>query len=103
MSNIPKILELSKSPREIAEGIAAEEKRLRRRQGLTQRELAARSGVSLGSLKRFEQTGEVSFVSLICIARALGSEDTFSELFNKETYDSIEEVIREKELADKRG
>lgn len=38
---------------------------------LTQNGLAARAGVALGSLKRFEQTGLVSFDSLLKLALVL--------------------------------
>ena len=51
------------------------------RLGLTQRELAHRAGVPLSTLRRFEQTGEVSLNSLIEIAVALGATRGFSGLF----------------------
>lgn len=43
---------------EINNDIAQKIVRLRKRKKITQKQLAARSGVSLGSLKRFEQSGE---------------------------------------------
>ena len=84
-----------KFPEEIAKDIAKAEKIKRKKRKLTQAELAARSGVSLGSLKRFEQTGEISFVSLIRIADVLGEAEQFSELFQTREYRSIQEVIDE--------
>ena len=45
---------------EINNDIAQKIVRLRKRKKITQKQLAARSGVSLGSLKRFEQSGEIS-------------------------------------------
>ena len=45
---------------EINNNIAQKIVRLRKRKKITQKQLAARSGVSLGSLKRFEQSGEIS-------------------------------------------
>ncbi len=57
-----------KFPQEIAKDIALQEKKKRKKRKLTQVELSKRAGVSLASLKRFEQTGEISFVSLIKIA-----------------------------------
>lgn len=66
---------------------------LRKRKKLSQRSLALRSGVSLGSLKRFEQTGEISLQSLTKIAIALGVEGELEDLFSKVPFDSIEEVI----------
>lgn len=52
--------------------------------------------MSLGSIKRFERTGEISLSSLIKIAFALGCEDDFEELFAKRGYASIQEVIDER-------
>lgn len=67
----------------------------RKQQLLTQQQLASRSGVSYGSLKRFEQKGEISLENLVAIAIALGFEDDFQHLFERKAYTSIEEVIRE--------
>ena len=44
---------------------------------LTQEGLANRSGVSLGSLKRFETTGQISLESLLKIAFILDCLDDF--------------------------
>lgn len=66
----------------------------RKEQHITQRELARRSDVSLGSIKRFEQTGEVSLSSLMRIAVVLGYERDFDALFERKSYSSIEEIIR---------
>lgn len=85
-----------KFPQEIAKDIALQEKKKRKRRKLTQVELSKRAGVSLASLKRFEQTGEISFVSLIKIADILGETEAFEELFNGKEYQSIQEVIDER-------
>ena len=69
--------------------------RLRKRKKLSQRELAAKSGVSLGSLKRFEQSGEISLQSFTKLAIALGVEDELDNLFTEVPFESIEEVIHE--------
>lgn len=50
---------------------------------LTQSGLAKRSGVSLGSVKRFESTGEISLSSLLDIALALGCLEDFEMLFQQ--------------------
>lgn len=63
---------------------------------MTQEQLSERSDVSLGSLKRFERTGEISLSSLIKIAFALGLEDDFDSLFARKGYASIQEVIDER-------
>lgn len=50
-------------------------------QNLTQKGLALRSGVSLGSIKRFEASGEISLSSQLDIAMALGCLRDFESLF----------------------
>lgn len=59
----------------------------------SQEELAKRSGVSLGSMKRFENTGEISLTSLLKIAVVLECEDDFNSLFARKNYESLQEVI----------
>lgn len=84
------------TPDEIALATAQRVRARRKEQGFTQTQLSAKSGVSLGSLKRFEREGYVSFSSLIKIAIALGCEADFAELFAKRGYSSIQEVIDER-------
>ena len=80
---------------EINNNIAQKIVRLRKRKKITQKQLAARSGVSLGSLKRFEQSGEISLQSLTKIAIALDVENELESLFDNVPFASIEEVINE--------
>lgn len=82
-----------KTPKEISEGIAARIRSSRKRLNLSQKRLSEKSGVSLGSVKRFERTGEISLISLTKIAFALSCEDELENLFTKKTFDSIQEVI----------
>lgn len=74
-----------KSPQEIAQEVAKSAKAMRLKQNLTQQGLSARSGVSLGSLKRFENIGEISLKSLIHIAVSLGCSNDFEQLFSDNT------------------
>ena len=85
-----------KTPGDIQKGIAINVRARRKEKKITQEKLAERSDVSLGSVKRFERTGEISLASLIKIAFVLGCEDDFDKLFSKKGYASIEEVIRGK-------
>lgn len=62
---------------------------------LSQEELAKRSGVSFGSVKRFESIGEISLTSLLKIAVVLESENDFNLLFVRKNYQSLQEVIDE--------
>ena len=88
-------IEDQKTWTEINNDIAQKIVRLRKRKKITQKQLAARSGVSLGSLKRFEQSGEISLQSLTKIAIALDVENELEDLFNNVPLASIEEVINE--------
>ncbi len=53
------------------------------------------SGVSYGSVKRFETTGQISLLSLTKIAMALDVADELREMFLKVPYQDIQEVINE--------
>jgi len=68
---------------------------IRKRRRLTQQDLSERSGVSLGTLKRFETTGQISLLSLTKLAISLGCENEIQSLFDNVGYESIEEVIDE--------
>ena len=54
---------------------------LRIQAGITQKELAQRAGVSEGTIKRFEHTGEIQLRSLLAIALVLNRLDEFEEVF----------------------
>ena len=63
--------------------------------GYTQPELSSRSGVSLGSLKRFESSGQISLESLLKLALVLECLGDFSAVCEKreEEFGSIEEIV----------
>ncbi|WP_289183666.1 helix-turn-helix domain-containing protein [uncultured Dubosiella sp.] len=77
--------------------LSKRERKLRRKMKISQQEMASRSGVSLGSIKRFEQTGEISLRSLLRIAFVLGCLDDFDQVFTRKHYRSIQEVIDEQD------
>lgn len=81
--------------RELAERVRARRKELR----YSQAELSRRSGVSLGSLKRFEREHEISLASLIKLSIALDCREDFDGLFARKRYRSIAEVIADAERA----
>ena len=91
------LLNVIKSPKEISQDLADRVKQNRIRRNLTQQELAERSGVSFGSVKRFEQTGEISLKHLILISKVLRSSEQWDELFSLSNYESMEELLKEKE------
>lgn len=80
---------------EIDKKLADRIRNLRRRRKISQEELSRKCGVSYGSIKRFENTGMISLLSLTKIAIALGCTDEIRGLFTEVPYNSIEEVINE--------
>ena len=64
----------------------------------TQEGLSKRSGVSLGSLKRFESSGSISFESLLKLALVLKCLDDFNNIANakEQQLNSIDEVLKAK-------
>lgn len=73
--------DILKTPQEIRRDIAARAQARRLACNMSQKELAARSGVSLGSVKRFETIGEISLKSLLAIALVLDDLEAFAGLF----------------------
>lgn len=83
------------TPSEVALNLAKRIKKIRKRKKITQVQLAGRCNVSYGTLKKFEQTGEISLISLIKIAMELNVSDEINELFTHSVYMSIDEVIND--------
>ena len=81
---------------EIGLQVAKRLSRIRKRREFTQEQLSEMSGVSFGSIKRFERTGQISLLSLTKLATALGCADEIRHLFEAVPYGSIEEVVRER-------
>ncbi len=82
-----------KTPSEIAKNLAEKIKEHRKKLKISQEVLAQKSGVSLGSIKRFETKYEISLQSFIKIAIALDLDNDFEKLFSHQAYTSIDEVI----------
>ena len=72
---------LRPQPRDVRLALAQRLRRVRKTARLTQAALAERSGVSLGSLRRFETTGKVSLENLTALADVLGRLTDFEALF----------------------
>lgn len=71
---------VNKVPSDILVLIAQNVVALRKEQGWTQRDLAEKSDVSYGSIKRFETTGLIAFESLLKIAESLGRLSEFENI-----------------------
>lgn len=70
-----------KTPQEMQQAIAGQVRAKRLALNLSQKTLAEKSGVSYGSLKKFERTGQISLESLLKLALNLRCMDDFNALF----------------------
>jgi len=68
-------------PSDVQSSLAEKFRRLRKSQSFTQEGMATRSGVSLGSLKRFEHSGQISLESLLKLAHLLDRMEDFKSIF----------------------
>ena len=84
------------TPSDIAKNLADKVKNVRKRRKITQEQLAARSNVSYATLRKFEQTGQISLESFIKLSMELGLSDELNTLFTQPVYQSIEEVIHDR-------
>ena len=82
-----------KTPNDIAKELVEKIKQHRKKLKISQAQLASKSGVSLGSIKRFESKYEISLNSFIKILIALNLEHDLENLFTQKSYNSIDEVI----------
>lgn len=95
---------ISKTPDLLMLSIAECVKQRRLEKDWTQKMLATKAGVSLGSYRRFESSGEIAMRSLVMLAFALDMTDEFEALFSPKTYQSIDDIINVAQLKQrKRG
>lgn len=83
------------TPEEMDLALARRIRNIRRRRKISQEKLSELSGVSLGSIKRFEGTGMISLLSLTKIAVGLDLAGEIRGMFSHIAYRDIAEVIRE--------
>lgn len=80
---------------ELDQALAQRVRNIRKRRSISQEKLASMSGVSYGSIKRFETTGKISLLSLTKIAMALDMAEELRNIFTKVPYKDIQEVMNE--------
>ena len=80
---------------ELDQKLAQRVRNIRKRRSISQEKLASMSGVSYGSIKRFETSGQISLISLTKIAMALDIADELRNLFLQVPYRNIQEVLNE--------
>ena len=88
---------INRTPDSLMRGIAERAKQKRLENGWTQKMLAAKSGVSMPSYRRFESTGEISLRSLVMLAFALDMTDGFEALFIGKAYQSIDDILKDEQ------
>lgn len=86
---------------ELDQNLARRVREIRKQRSISQEKLAHMSGVSYGSIKRFESTGQISLLSLTKIAMALDVTDELRNIFTQNSYKNIQEVINETQLANR--
>jgi len=91
------------NPVAIARGIGERMRRRRLEMNLTQVGLANKSGVSLGSLKRFERENEISLRHLLMLSVVLDATEEFALLFSRRQYESIEQALKGSTIKRVRG
>ena len=80
---------------ELDKNLALRVRKIRNRRKISQQKLADLSGVSYGSIKRFETSGQISLLALTKIAMALDMADELRNIFSQVPYRNIQEVINE--------
>lgn len=90
------------APFSIAEKISQKMKRRRLDLNYTQEVLSEKSGVSLGSLKRFETVSEISLKSLLQLAIALQATEAFHELFMVEKPERIDDILKQNKIVQRK-
>lgn len=87
---------LEPTPLNVSKVLAERYRTLRKQLKMSQEEMAERSGVSLGSLKRFENTGKISLDSLLKLMHLLDRLNEFdSLLLPKENLDDVKKLFTE--------
>lgn len=84
-----------KLPTDLLKITAQNVAQLRKQNRWTQSELAERSGVSFGSIKRFERTGQISYESLLKIAEVLGRLEAFEAVFEPNDTNKVSDLFNE--------
>ena len=81
------------SPVDVMLSVAQRAKALRLEQNITQQELADKVGIAIGTVKRFEKSGEIQFNHLLRIALVLGRLEEFFDIFTPDDVpDSLYEL-----------
>lgn len=85
---------LEPTPTEVRKELANRFRIQRKKSKISQKQMAERSGVSLGSLKRFEDTGKISLESLLKLMHFLGRLNEINRILTvEENREDIEKLF----------
>ena len=82
------------APEDIATEIALRLRNRRLAQNLTLEGLARRSGVALGTLKKFERTGQIALVSFIRLVITLKDEAALENILLEQKFETLDEILQ---------
>lgn len=82
----------TKTPTVVMNELVQKVQQLRKVNRISQLELSKRSGVSFGSIKRFETTGQISLESLLKLAYFFNRLEDFTSVFQIDT--NLEKVAK---------
>jgi len=87
---------INKTPFQVQLELAERFRKIRKSKKLSQSQLADKSGVSYGSIRRFEYTGQISLESLLKIAHLFDRLDDFDSIFTiNEDLKKIEKLFNQ--------
>ena len=101
-AKLSSVIEYGRSFRETLSAIGERARQLRLLRKLRQDELAARAGIGVATVHRFEKTGTASIENVLRIATALNAEATFDRLFEAPPYQSLEEALERPKASTRR-
>ncbi len=97
------MISYTKPFRETLAALGERARQLRLLRELQQEELAARAGIGVATVHRFEKTGTASIETVLRIATALNAEAAFEKLFEAPAYASLDEALARPEVKRRRA
>jgi len=82
------------TPEDITIEMALRLRNRRLAQNLTLEGLARRSGVALGTLKKFERTGQIALVSFIRLVITLKDEAALEKILLEQEFETLDEILQ---------
>jgi transcriptional regulator with XRE-family HTH domain len=96
------VIDYGRPFRETLAAVGQRARQLRLIRRLAQEELAARAGVGIATIQRFERTGQASLETTLRIATALNADAPFAKLFEAPAYASLDEALERPDVSTRR-